>query len=274
MILTCPECSTRYALDARQLGTAGRKVKCVRCGHVWFQERPADAPVAPASAEEVAGASPPSGAAEALEPRPAAAAGAAAGPAIGNRAAPVERGGLPSTEFRTVRRGRAAAGWVALVLLIAGLLTVGAAARHQIVAMWPPALKLYDTLGLPVDTAGLAGDPAVGAGLSFGQLVTEIAGSGEDRRLIVRGEVTNVSDVPRPVPRLRVTLTDSAGESLGGWTFEAERSRLAPGESVGFEAATDRWPDAATGVEVTVAGPEEGAEDGPGGGQGAGAGDS
>jgi predicted Zn finger-like uncharacterized protein len=249
MILQCPECSTRFALDARKLGEAGRKVKCGKCGHVWFQERPAEAEVAPAYAAEAAGA-----AATATAPAP----GADAGPMLTGRRpeAPV-RGGLPSTEVQP-RRGRAAAGWAVLLLLVGGLVTIGAAARDEIVALWPPALKLYETIGLDVDTAGLADRAAPGAGLEFGELVTEVTGSGADRRLIVRGEVFNTSGIEREVPRLRVTLTDGSGAAVGGWTFAVEQPRLGPGDSVPFAATTDDWPASAIGVEVTAAGPDSG----------------
>ncbi|MGH7095153.1 MAG: zinc-ribbon domain-containing protein, partial [Stellaceae bacterium] len=51
MIVTCPECATRYrvaddALDAPH----GRRVRCARCGHVWLHrpdpqsEPPGDPP--------------------------------------------------------------------------------------------------------------------------------------------------------------------------------------------------------------------------------------
>jgi predicted Zn finger-like uncharacterized protein len=40
MNVTCPACSTRYLVDPRAIGASGRKVRCVRCKHVWFQTVP------------------------------------------------------------------------------------------------------------------------------------------------------------------------------------------------------------------------------------------
>jgi predicted Zn finger-like uncharacterized protein len=44
MILTCPICSTRYAVDANSIPPEGREVRCARCGHTWYQEPQADDP--------------------------------------------------------------------------------------------------------------------------------------------------------------------------------------------------------------------------------------
>lgn len=34
-IITCPSCSRRYAVKANAITSAGRKVRCAGCGHVW-----------------------------------------------------------------------------------------------------------------------------------------------------------------------------------------------------------------------------------------------
>ncbi|MCW5734793.1 MAG: zinc-ribbon domain-containing protein [Enhydrobacter sp.] len=38
MVVTCPNCGSRYAVDPLAIGPAGRKVQCVRCNHRWFQK--------------------------------------------------------------------------------------------------------------------------------------------------------------------------------------------------------------------------------------------
>lgn len=76
MILTCPQCQTRYQTDAARFGAEGRSVRCAKCGHVWHQmpEAPPDpavaapplapppaAPEVPAPAEEATPAPQPPG---------------------------------------------------------------------------------------------------------------------------------------------------------------------------------------------------------------------
>lgn len=44
MIVTCPLCATRFLIDPRALGIAGRSVRCTHCNHVWMQLPAEDAP--------------------------------------------------------------------------------------------------------------------------------------------------------------------------------------------------------------------------------------
>lgn len=37
MIISCPECATKFAIADAVLGERGRKVRCFKCGHAWHQ---------------------------------------------------------------------------------------------------------------------------------------------------------------------------------------------------------------------------------------------
>ena len=40
MIITCPSCSAKFAVKAEAIGPEGRKVRCAKCRHDWFQDPP------------------------------------------------------------------------------------------------------------------------------------------------------------------------------------------------------------------------------------------
>jgi predicted Zn finger-like uncharacterized protein len=38
MLIRCPSCSVAFNVPTAAIGEAGRKVKCTKCAHIWFQE--------------------------------------------------------------------------------------------------------------------------------------------------------------------------------------------------------------------------------------------
>ena len=118
MILTCPQCSTRYHVDPASVGAAGRMVRCANCGNRWLAKPPADAPkvieLAPATADPT--------------------------PPIRPVAAPEKPGSAGSASL---------VGWLVgvLVVLIVASAVIG---RNEIVAGFPASAPIYQKLGLPV----------------------------------------------------------------------------------------------------------------------------
>lgn len=52
MIVSCPNCETRFAIDREKLGGGAKKVRCGRCGHKWFASDPMAAMPPEAAASE------------------------------------------------------------------------------------------------------------------------------------------------------------------------------------------------------------------------------
>lgn len=118
MILTCPQCSTRYHVDAAALGAAARTVRCANCGQRWSVKPPADTP-------QIVEFGPPTPA-TAPHMRPVAAPGRAPNGASASLI-----------------------GWLAAVL-VALLMASAVIGRNEIVAGFPASAPIYQNLGLPV----------------------------------------------------------------------------------------------------------------------------
>lgn len=121
MLITCPNCSTRYTVADSAVPAQGRKVRCKSCGHVWYQRPVVEEPQHTLLAEEFA-----------LARRPAA---------------------KPAKVKRPLSRGMVI-GWAAFAVLLAAVLAGGYFGRAHIVRLWPPAALLYETVGLPVEPPG------------------------------------------------------------------------------------------------------------------------
>ncbi|HSK41058.1 MAG TPA: MJ0042-type zinc finger domain-containing protein [Arenibaculum sp.] len=211
MILTCPACSTRYVVDPSALGSDGRLVRCAKCGNSWMQQPPVD------MARPVDAASP-------LDAPP---------EALPEEARPLAPGSnLPALPRRRSRR--TAVWWLAGAVLVGGLAAGAVFSREEVVAAWPAAARLYDTIGMPVE--------AVGAGLQLRNVRSERRVEEGGTILFIQGQITNVSDRHRPVPALRAVALDGQRRQLRQWSITASHGDLVPGDVATFESIL-RDPD-------------------------------
>jgi predicted Zn finger-like uncharacterized protein len=234
MILTCPACATRYRVADQEFeSSAGRTVRCANCGHSWH-ETPS-APPAPADPE--APGEPAVGHGPALNP-----------PALEAAAQPIPRLNVPPRPPPvSPRKGpnrSAALFWlIAIIVFLAAIAVAGWFVRRQLAAVWPSAARLYTLTGQSAPTSG--------AGLA----IRKIAPSRTADGLMIEGEIANLADAPRDVPRLRVALQDATDKEVQFETVDPPKPRLQPGEVVHFETPFAHPPDDATGVVVTFASP-------------------
>ena len=220
MIISCSACSTRYLVDPALIGLDGREVRCAKCGHQWIQAPPEDTPEPPPL--------PP------LEPeiRSISEDETTADASVATN--------LPAVSQPPGRRTSGLA-W-ALLLLLVGVFVGGVVARHEVIAAWPPAARLYERLGLATP--------------SYDGLLTVRNGSSayqqEDGKpvLVVQGEVVNTSSALQNVPKLRASLREN-GREVQSWMFQATQSRLLPGEAASFVTRFKEPSPSATDLTIT-----------------------
>jgi predicted Zn finger-like uncharacterized protein len=236
MILTCPECATRYFVEDERLGEAGRSVRCAACGAKWTAR--AEPPLELTRGELGAVA----------EDTPAHGASTELGEAG-------ELSQLPAEELPRHFRGRiqtkekvreAATSGAIWAGLVAGfLLLIGAAVlmREDIASLWPRAAGAFAMAGLPVNVVGLTiEDQRAQPALKGGHAVLSVSGS-----------LHNVRNHPIAAPPLKISILNNAGRVLAVNIADPGGALIPPGESRGFAVDVVDPPVGAADVEVTFA---------------------
>jgi predicted Zn finger-like uncharacterized protein len=232
MILTCPECASRYFVAGDSIGAAGRAVRCSSCGARWTA-RPEDA--APDRAEATPPPAPREEAFEvAVEPPREAEPAAIVEPlpkAFRERAATRQR-----------MREAAAAGAVWAGLAAGFMLIIGATLvmRQDIARLWPRTAGAYAMIGLPVNLVGLTienqhAQPQLQDGHAA---------------LVVSGLLRNIRDRPVAAPPLRISLLNPAGKPLAVKIADPGGARIPPGEARRFVVNMLDPPVSATDVDI------------------------
>ena len=202
MILTCPRCAARYAVETDKIPSAGRTVRCVSCRYKWtalpedgepepWEEARVPEDAARREAEEpepvIPEPEPPSAEDEFPNVDP-----IIPPPSAGRR--PAKRKGPPAPLV-----------WAGLAAVLAVLALLLALFRNEVVRLWPKTAALYAAAGMSVNGVGLVIEGVrLAPAVQNGQAVLGIS-----------GKVRNERDRAAPAAPLQVTLYDAAGAELG-----------------------------------------------------------
>lgn len=237
MILTCPQCATRYQVDAGNFPSSGRNVRCAKCGHVWHQSGPVPEPD-PES--EMTTREP--------LPTPSHATGATAAQGIAHApmsAIRTQHAQEEHEEGRASSLGRAAvaAGWLLLTVLVFAIGWAAVVFRDNVATWLPQTISLYGAAGLSVNPRGVdIADIAYQRRIEDGQVV-----------LTVSGTIVNRSTHELSVPLVRVTLFDGDKHELYHWTFVPNVSTLQPSQATHFRTRLSSPPAGIQDLEVRFA---------------------
>ena len=273
MVVTCPNCRARYAVDPLKIGPQGRTVQCARCDHRWFEKADVPAPsAAPAASAEWPASAAATGSIESSTPA------AAAQPAQ-TAAAEDQPGGLspagppepaPEVVVRPTTRGAALPaviphkrrfGWgraaAAVVLL---MVVIGAALyafRDHV-----EALVQQVRASAPADAAATSPPPpppaprapAVPAAPARARIEIDLSSSKievVDGRYVVRGQLINNGTAPGSTSVLKVTFKRNE-EVLGERSFPMVEGPLPPGGRASFSQTLDDPPTGTTEIVPVV----------------------
>jgi predicted Zn finger-like uncharacterized protein len=224
MILTCPECSTRYVVDPVAIGASGRTVRCSRCGHSWNEPPPDDLPrsvpprLPPMDSFDIRGRG-----------------------EAGRRRSP--RGtNLPALPQAAKSRAPALL-WILVVTVFIGAVGATIWQRDLIMERLPATRLVFDLVGLGPDPPG--------AGLQLLDVSSKAATRDGKRVISISGFVANISGTARDVPEMVGLLYDGKGKIIHQWRFSAPSPRLLIKERVPFSTELVDPPTDGARVNVT-----------------------
>ncbi|MBO9544283.1 MJ0042-type zinc finger domain-containing protein [Caulobacter sp.] len=243
MILTCPECASRYFVDDSKVGSAGRVVRCASCGNSWTarSEEPLDLfddPETPTLASQVESADqlPETVAAEA-EDAPVSALPGEELPKVFRARADAERRLREATATGVIWAGMAAA---MAVVVVAALIF-----RIDVVKILPGSAGAYAAVGLPVNTVGLVIDRS--------SIKAQPSMQDGHAAVTITGSIRNITEHPVLSPPLRVELLSKDDKRVAGQLAAAADAKIPPGEVRHFSITFLDPPRSAKDLQIGFA---------------------
>jgi hypothetical protein len=136
-----------------------------------------------------------------------------------------------------------ALGWLALALLVAGVIGALAYAPSAIMSVLPGASRLYSLVGMSSGAGGL----------TLEQVRYGWTSDGSQSVLEVQGDVVNLTSSPVAVPTVVIALRDEGGAEISEWTTEIGEEQLSGGERAPFLRQIPSPPSNVRSVAVRFA---------------------
>jgi len=267
MIITCPNCQSRYEVARQALGDRGRKVECAQCHANWKALPAPDEDDALFSADEEAeldaafereeretadttssaAQAPADPAVSAGGPQPDESAGTGSGGVsetqklAGKRRALERRQRILRRQTPHARMRRALRMAICVVLF-----TVLGGAWHwrePIVEIFPDLAGLYAAVGIDVNVVGL----------DFEDIQTLRTTEDGVPSIEVSADLVNVAGRQVAVPSVLVSLANAQGATIFEWSVTPQSRAIPAGERLAFMTRLNSPPTGATHVRLSFA---------------------
>ncbi len=259
MILTCPDCATRYLTKPEAIGPNGRTVRCASCTATWFVAAEDAHNAARSDVPDSVMPPPISVATPVKSPRrkPRPTASATQGRSVADPVnSPEEEAGFIAPSAASLMREKTdrkrasrrlmsvGAMWLVTLALLSVATLSAYVFRQDIVEKHPQTATLYKAFGVKVAKGGLV----------FGRVITRSAYVEGTPTLIVEGEVHNPGRNVRNARLVQLSLHGPSGQPLTQWQVEMPKTTIAKGETLSFATQYPNQPVDAVTLKYVFAG--------------------
>ena len=252
MILTCPECATRFKIADDAIGANGRTVRCSQCAATWFVAAEPDAlnlddakkdteirqeiirePVADIETNSDTFSEAETDLDSVFDNLESGADNGLAN--VGAHAA------IRETSDRKKARKRllgVSMIWIVTLVILAVFALAALLFRAKIVETFPGTAPIYESIGLKADTSGL----------EIYDIETRYGNNEGVEVLFVSGRIKNFDVKTRDVELIQLSFKNASGEVLASWVVEPEQTTLQSGQAIKFASQYPNPPIDATSL--------------------------
>lgn len=232
MILTCPECATRYFVGDDLVGPGGRSVRCASCGHRWTARGEPDLELF-VDPEQGAVSRPP-------DPAP--------DPVFDTPVSELPGEELPKVfraKAQTERRVREAQAtgviWGGMAVFVSATVALGVLFKTDVARLWPRSASAFAAAGQPVNRVGL----------EIEKVTFEPTLQDGHAALAVRGVLRNITGKDVVSPPLQISLLNRQGRRVMAKIAVINNPKIPAGQTRGFSIALLDPPTTSVELDVT-----------------------
>ncbi len=260
MILTCPECSTRYVAKEAAIGPNGRTVRCAKCKTAWFVEKkqpvtetPDDLHLADIESDSLGNETVSEFGKQAFSSR----LGSADANFGGSDFADERVEDPHSLAFKTadaVMRDKVEANkrkarrriilliWLIPLAIILGFCIILYAAKEAIASRYPASVPFYNALNIDVSQSGLRVEKPL----------IKISERNNGPVIEITGKVTNLTGESKPLRPIIFTLHNPADEEIARWEYIFEETIVAGNAQLSYQTEFPNPPPDAVEVKFRM----------------------
>jgi predicted Zn finger-like uncharacterized protein len=241
MKIICPSCQANYEVADQALGANGRNMRCAACGHYWFQKPPSHEDAITDENKNTIRVEKETRTKKNPKANPKTKARANSK----SKALPIhqEMRKRANEKVRLTHIGAIAIGWIFALALFGLMIFSMIQNRLNIVHKWPKSASFFAMLGAPINLYGL----------EIKNVEIRVGNDEQGPRLIVLGNVNNVSNEPKALPYLRVTLVTKTNKKIASWLVDPSAALIDKQQTISFQSIRRNPPNGQLKAIITFA---------------------